>query len=286
MKKAVWVLLLLAYVAVVIPLSDHLRQRPVAVKLGYTPDADVMKIVAGDQRTAMAELAVLKVLFYYGTLVGKWQENVLIRPEYYNMFKTAETAVRLDPYNMDAYYFLQAAFTWEIGRAADVNRLLDHGMKYRDWDWQLPYYAGFNAAYFLQDYSKAATYMQKAAELSGNPLFTRLAARFFYEAGRSDLGIVFLDAMIKGTKNPQLKRVYEMRKEALLQAERLSTAVGTYQERFGRQPSRLADLVASGIIKEIPVDPYGGEFYLDEQGKVRTTSKFTLSEEGAAKKPE
>lgn len=284
MKRSVWVLLLIAYVLVVIPLSGHLQNRPVEVKLGYTVDADGLRIIAGDQRCALAELTVLKVLFYYGTLVGKWQGNVLIRPEYYNMFKTVETAIRLDPYNMDAYYFLQAAFTWEIGRAADVNRVLDYGMKYRTEDWQLPFYAGFNAAYFLHDYTKAAEYMQKAAELSGNPLFARLASRFFFEAGHSGLGIVFLDSMIQGTKDPQLKKVYEMRKEALLGVEKIHEAVKVFLARFGRMPAKIVDLVSSGVLDKIPADPYGGTFYLDEQGNARATSKFALSDKAASDK--
>ena len=55
MRKAFGILLLACYVAVVIPLAKHLDRRPVAVKLGYTPDARVLKLTGGEYRQALAE---------------------------------------------------------------------------------------------------------------------------------------------------------------------------------------------------------------------------------------
>ena len=274
MKKALFVMLLACYLAVVVPLADHLRNRPVAIKLGYTPSADVLKIVSADQRYAVAEGLLLKVLFYYGSLIDKWQNRVNIPPETHNMYKTVETAVQLDPYGVDGYYFAQGAFTWEVGHAADVNRMLEYGMKYRTWDWLLPFFVGFNSAYFLHDYPQAAQYMKKAAEISGNPLFTKLAARYFYESGRSELGILFLETMEKQAKDPLEKRMYEMRRQALLAVEKLNQGIEKFRSKYGRLPRDLSELVATGILERLPADPYGGTFYLDSQGKVRSTSKF------------
>lgn len=273
-RKLLWMALLGAYIVVTVTLTDHLRNRPAVVKLGYTPTAEVLKAVSVDQRYAVAEFTVLKVLFYFGSLVEQWKQDLLVPPEYYNMYKTLETAVKLDPYNMDAYYFAQAAFTWEIGRAKDVNVMLDYGMKYRTWDWYLPFFAGFNSAYFLKDYDKAGEYMRKAAEISGSPLFTNLAARYFYEAGRSEFGLVFLDDMIARAKDPKVRAVYQLRKEALLAVREMEAAVETFYARFQRSPRQLPELVTTGILPALPKDPYGGEFYLDLEGRVRSTSKF------------
>lgn len=276
MRKMFCLALLGAYFVVTVPLAEHLMNRPAVVKLGYTPAAEVLKIVSGDQRYALAEFTVLKVLFYFGSLVEQWKQDLLVPPEYYNMYKTLETAVKLDPYNMDAYYFAQAAFTWEIGRARDVNAMLDYGMKYRTWDWYLPFFAGFNSAYFLKDYEKAGEYMRKAAEISGSPLFTNLAARYFYEAGRSDFGLVFLDDMIARAEDPKVRAVYQLRKDSLLAVKKLEMAVEKFHARFQRSPRHLSELAAAGILAALPKDPYGGKFYLDPEGKVRSTSKFAL----------
>lgn len=269
------------YGVILFPFVSYLKDRPVAVKLGYLPEAEVIKMVAGDQRYLLAEYCVVKVLFYFGTIIDKQKNVITVKPEYFNMFKTLEAAVKLDPYNMDAYYFTQAAFTWEVGRAKDVNRLLAYGMKYRTWDWTLPFYAAFNSAYFLKDYADAARYMQRAADISGNPLLTNLAARYFYESGRNDLGILFLETMEKGAKDKKLKRVYSLRKQALAAAQSLSAAVNSFKAISGRAPVNLQEMISAGVIASIPDDPYGGKFYLDENGMVRSTSKFAFG--GASK---
>jgi tetratricopeptide (TPR) repeat protein len=273
-------LLIGAYALLAVPFSAYMAKRPVAVKLGAFPDARVIRLFAADQAPLIAEYAITRVLFYFGSLVDLDKRNVAVRPEYFTMFKTLETAVKLDPYNMDAYYFTQAAFTWELGRARDVNLMLAHGMKYRTWDYQLPFYAGFNAAYFLKDYKTAAAYFQKAAELSGQHLFATLSARYFYEAGETGLGIAFLDTMTRGATDPKIRKVYKLRRDALKAVQVLEEAVARFRLSNGRLPSTLGDLVAAGIIARVPADPYGGRFFLDTTGRVRSTSKFVLQESG------
>ena len=281
MKRLAFVLsALLLYFLTVTSLSSHLQERPVRVKLGYTPDAALLKAVSGDQRFLVAELEIVRVLFYFGTVLQQWQQKVSLAPEYRNMFETLQTALGLDPYNSDAYYFAQAAFTWEVGRIREVNNMLDYGMRYRTWDWSLPFYAGFNSAYFLQDYEQAARYMEKAAAISGNTMFTNLAARYFYEAGSSRLGVAFLDTMIKQARDPQVKRLYTMRKEALHAVLEIETAVEQYRDRFGRLPQSLQALLQEGFLKKFPPDPYGGRFYLDQTGRVRSTSAFSKPQLG------
>ena len=176
----------------------------------------------------------------------------------------------------DAYYFAQAALTWEVGEYRAANELLEYGMQYRTWDWYLPFFVGFNSAYFLKDYKSAGHYMQMAANLSGNPLFTTLAARYYYEAGQTDLGIIFLETMEKGAKDAKVRKLYATRREALIAAKELEAAVARYRERFGRLPPDLGELVAVGILLRIPADPYGGRFYLAANGVVRSTSKFAF----------
>lgn len=266
--------LLLAHFLLLFPLTGYLKQRPIAVKLGYIPHPQILKLGVADHGLAVAEAAVVKVLFYFGTLVEQFNRNVIIQPEYPNMFRTLEAAAYLDPYNMDGYYFAQAAFTWELGRINEVNALLERGLKYRRWDPWLPFYLGFNHAYFLKDYAKAAVYMQQAAERSGNPLFTKLAARYFYESQQTGLGLIFLDTMIAQAKDQAVKKTYQLRRDSLVAIAVIEKALSDYRLKFGRRPAELQELVGAGMLAELPVDPYGGTFYLDGQGRVRTTSKL------------
>jgi len=266
---------LVALYALLLPgFSDYLKTRPVEVKLGYLPHPQILKVASGEHRSTVSEITVLRVLFYFGTIIQKYQDNVIIRPEYLNMFKTLQGAIHLDPYNMDAYYFAQGSFTWDLGRIEEVNHLLKIGLENRTWDPWIPFYLGFNYAYFLKDYEQAAGYMQRAAELSGNPLFTTLASRYFYESEQTAFGLAFLESMVENAKNPAMKKHYEMRRDALHAVLVIEQALKRYIEQEGIGIDELQQLLDTGVLEALPIDPYGGTFYLDDHGRVRTTSKF------------
>ena len=272
-------LLLAAYALLIIPFAELQKNRPVVVKLGYLPHAQILKITSGEHRPTTAALMIMRVLFYYGTVIQKLQENVVVQPEFYNLFKTVQRVVDLDPYNMDAYYFAQAVFTWDLGRVEEVNFLLEKGMQSRPRDYTLPFYIGFNYAYFLKDYPKAAVFMQKAAELSGNPLYTQLTARFFYESEQSSLGLAFLESMIRSAKDKAVRKSYELRRDALLATTLLEKARDAYRAESGHAPTNPEELVNKGFLPAVPTDPYGGTFFFDDDGRVRTTSKLAVPQE-------
>ena len=268
--------LLFLYAAIIIPFTGYLKSRPISVKLGYLPDAEVLKAFVGDQRYLLAEMTIIKVLFYFGSVIENIQNKIETVPEYFTMFKTIETSIKMDPYNEDAYYFAQAVFVWEARRPADVNRLHLYGMKFRTEDPNLPFYIAFNAAYFLKDYATASHYMKKAAEMTGNSLYSNLTARYFYESGRTDIGIVFLDSMEKSSRDKNIKQLYRIRKEALQAVRKLENAVDRFKRDHRRMPVDLEELVSRGLISAIPDDPYGGRFYLSKNGMIRSTSKFAF----------
>lgn len=268
-----------AYLLLIIPFTTHLKNRPLQLKVGYVPEAKVLKFILADQRYAVADWVVLKVLFYFGSLIEKAHGENLVasKPDYPGMFRILQTGLRLEPYNADAYYFAQAAFTWEVGRYAEVNNMLDYGIKYRTWDAQLPFFAGFNAAYFMKDYKQAAAYMKKAAEIAKVQQFATLAARYFYEAGETEFGILFIDMMKNSARDANEKKLYEFRRKALLAVKSIENATKAYKQRSGKSPATIEELAAGGYLTSIPQDPYGGKFYLDQAGKVRSTSKLSFA---------
>lgn len=267
-----------------VPFAGYMNHRPVAIKLGYMPEARILKLTAGDFKQLLAHHAVVRVLFYFGSLLESSERNVPIKPDFFRMFTTLQQAIRLDPYNMDAYYFTQAAFTWELRKIKEVNDMLDYGMKYRTWDADLPFYAAFNCAYFQKDYAKASGYMKLAAERSNYPLFTNLAARYFYEAGQTATGLAFLEQMEKNALDPKIKKIYRIRREALQETQRVEQALRDYRVQHGRLPSSIEQLKDGGYLDKLPVDPYGGRFYLAPDGSVRSTSKFAFARSSSSQK--
>lgn len=278
MKKLVPIAaLLVLYLLLIIPFTSYMRDKPFAEKLGFIPRPEVLKIIAADQKIVVADSLVMKVLFYFGSLVEKSSTKIDIPPDYFGIYKTIETTVKLDPYNMDAYYFSQAVLVWDVQRYREVNKLLEYGMKYRDWDFMLPFFAGFNYAYFLKDYQRSAYFYKRAGDLSGEPLYANLAGRYMYEARQTDLAIAYLTTMEKSAKNQTIKRTFRTRIKALKEVKRVEQALTRYRAEMAGGEVKVEDLVRRGFLQPPPVDPYGGQFYLTPDGRVRSTSNFYTS---------
>lgn len=265
---------LLFYMALIFPLADYMGKKPFAEKLGYLPQPEVLKLAAADQKQSLAVSLMLKVLIYFGTLVEKSQQKIELPPDYLGIYKHIEATVKLDPYNIDAYYFAQAILVWDVKRITLANSLLEHGIKYRTWDWYLPFFAGFNHAYFLKDYGKAAEYYRRAGDLSGQELHISLAGRYMQEAGRTDLAIAYLTAMEKGATNEAVKKTFRRRLQAFKEVRLIERARDRYRAECGALSASVEELLERGYLSRMPVDPYGGKFFWDEEGRVMSTSKF------------
>lgn len=268
---------LVSYALLIGPFTSYMCEKPVKEKLGYVPSVKVMKSLSVDQKELAGASLVFKVLMYYGNLMGQPQGSLLSDPgDLQGMSRLLHGAVQLDPYNMDAYYFAQGILTWDAHQYQVANNLLDYGMKYRDWDWFLPFFAGFNSAYFLKDYPKAAHYYNLAGDLSGESLYKSLASRYMQESGQTDLAIAYLGGMVKTAKNDAVKRSYQIRLQAFQEVRRIESAANRFRAEKGTRPASVEQLVRAGYLKSVPVDPYGGSFYLEPDGKVATTSKFAF----------
>jgi tetratricopeptide (TPR) repeat protein len=269
-------LLLAAYLVVVFALADHMKSKPFLEKLGYIPSVSTMKVLAADQKQFVGSSLMLKVLMYYGGLVDKGKGSLDIPADYPAMSRTIDAALKLDPFNMDGYYFAQATLTWDVGRADIVNGFLEYGMKYRTWDWTLPFYAGFNYAYFLKDYEKAAQHYRTAAAISGNDMFMNLAGRYMQRSGKTEMAIAYLGMMAKSVRQDSLKKSLETRRSAFLEVLKIEKARDAYLQQKGRLPGSVEDLLRAGLLRAIPRDPYGGTFFLQQDGSVSSTSGFSF----------
>lgn len=269
---------LIAYGVILGPFTAYMKQKPIEEKLGYLPSTNVLRYVCADHKELVGALLVMKVIMYFGGISEKQQANVIVQPpEYARMSGILHGAVKLDPYNMDAYYFAQSFVTWEVKQYKIANDLLDYGMRYRTWDWMLPFFAGFNSSYFMKDYSAAAKYYQRAGELSGSDLSKLLAGRYMQESGQTELAISYLSVMEKGEKNQAVKKSYQTRLVAFMEVRRIEIARDRYNESIGKLPTRIEQLLHKGFLSPPPIDPYGGQFYLEPNGKVATTSKFSFA---------
>jgi tetratricopeptide (TPR) repeat protein len=279
LRPSIILLILLTVYGVIIgPFTAYMKQKPVEEKLGYVPSVNLLRYLSADHKEFVAASLVMKATIYFGGIVEKQQAKVIVAaPDYQGMSRLLHGAVQLDPYNIDAYYFAQSFLTWDAKQYKLANALLDYGMKYRTWDWYLPFFAGFNSAYFLKDYAAAAGYYKRAGELSGADLSKLLAGRYLQESGQTELAITYLSAMEKGERNQAVKKNYQTRLAAFKEVRRIEVARDRYIEAKGKLPMSVEQLIQTGFLAPPPVDPYGGQFYLDPAGKIATTSKFAYA---------
>ena len=112
---AAFVLGLLVYGIVLGPFTSYMGKKPIEEKLGYLPSINVLRYVCADHKELVAASLVMKVIMYFGGIAEKQQAKVFVQPpDFVRMSGILHGAVKLDPYNMDAYYFAQSFLTWEV----------------------------------------------------------------------------------------------------------------------------------------------------------------------------
>lgn len=247
--------------------------RPYLVKLGYLPGGVLTKTLLGEFRWCVGQFYTFKAVTYYGEILLHKKAGGKVEVEFSNLYKTLEAAARLNPYHEDIYYLAQAIFPWDAGVVQYANQILQYMGKYRYWDYKILFYLGFNYGYFLNMPDRAAVYFEKAAEKSGMPLYANLSAMLYTEAGKIELAIIMLENLKEKTTNLDIRKMYDERIAFLKGILYLERGVAEYRKRYSRLPKSLNELLVEGFITQLPEDPYGGEFFLDEHGRVRSTSR-------------
>jgi tetratricopeptide (TPR) repeat protein len=255
---------------------DRMRQvQAPTPQLMLLPSREMTRVASFGNELLIAQLIFYNSMFFVGSL-----EKPPTLPTLHKLYHALDTCAYLDPYNIDTYYFAQGMFSWDLSLIGLLNNLLERGMEHRTWDWQLPFFYGFNQFYFMKNYKEGAIYLKKAYELNPkNTFLPTLIARLYYQADQTKIAVAFLEEMIRSTTSDNLRKFMLLRLKALQSVSLLESAIGTYEARYKTRPQSLEALKDKGILKAIPPDPYGGKFYLDKRGKVRTTSKFAFVKE-------
>ncbi|KAF0221883.1 MAG: hypothetical protein FD174_214 [Geobacteraceae bacterium] len=275
------VILLLAliplYFSTLSTLSLMNKRLPKGDEVNVVLPSPILKITSLDFDGLSSDILYLKTLVFYGsTFVGKdanKQQRKLKESEFNWIYDMLKASTDLDPYFLDPYLFANGILTWEANKIRETNKLLEKGNHYRDWDYWLPFFLGFNHFYFLGDNEKGAEYLMEASKKPGaSPLYGHLAARLAYKSNKVENAIIFLENMLEKTDDKTMRKDYETRLKALKAILFLEKGVAAYKEKTGRNPSSLAKLQELGLVEWLPVDPYGGEFYIDKDGSIKTTS--------------
>ena len=246
-------------------------------KAGYVLPSKFSRILALGNKGLLSDFQFLELTTFWG---GRILHGGNIKEEDWRYFiSSVESITDLDPYFLDPYLLAEGFLTWEARQYEEANRLLEKGVENRTWDWNLPYFVGFNYFYFLHDYKNGANYVMKASKIHGAPGFLpTLASRLAYYGGKTKTAVLFLKGLLFDTKDPYLRKSLQLRLLALERAELIEEAVQKFKEDHGRLP-KTKELVNDGYLDEMPIDPYGGEWGILKNGRVFSTSKFVEEKE-------
>ncbi len=201
--------------------------------------------------------------------------------EYRDIYDYAILVAGLDPHFRPIYVFAGAALPLEFPRGVYANtqestELLQLGrLRFPDYAYVSILYA-YNLAEFHREYVKAAEVLSSTAEMPGTPRYlSALATRLYAQAGAFDTGLMLAQSLAEGATDPNTKETFE-RRVAELQLERelkrVDMAAQTFKDREGRWPASIVELIRVGLLDRPPEDPFGGNIYLDEDGRARSSA--------------
>lgn len=121
----------------------------------------------------------------------------------------------------------------------------------------------------MHDPARAGRTLREAAKLPDAPPFLlKLAARLLTEGGQYEDAREFARAMTE-SDDPELKEDFEHRLK-MIDLEEVLVKVDDAQKRFteaqGHPAARPEELVMSGFLSQLPVDPFGGTIELTPEG--------------------
>ena len=152
---------------------------------------------------------------------------------------------------------------------------------------QLYFDLGFLYFVDMKHEKAAARYFEMASRFPDAPAVAKRFSAFAHkQAGNYALSRKLWEEICESTTNEAMKenalyalKTLEMEECVFL----LNKAVDEYEERRGMRPAGLDDLVAAGLIRTLPGDPFGGRYFLFHgTGRVLSTTRVKTLAGGIA----
>lgn len=270
MKSLVLLTFLLAGYGALFPVIDGYSKGRLGEKdVRYIPQKELIELSMLEFKNLAADMLFFEALTYAGG-----RKSGKDNPETWQwVYKTLDASAHLNPYNVDPYFMAQGFLTWKGRMFEETNALLNRGITFRKNDWRIPFFIGFNYYYFLDQPEMGAKYLELAAQMPDSPKLTliMLVSRLYSQAARTELAITIVRDDYEKATDEGLRRAYKVRLESLHARLKIEHAVQAYENIYKHKPKSLDVLVAKNLLKEIPADPEGGNFFLDARGRVKNT---------------
>ena len=232
----------------------------------------------------LADVYWTRAVQYFGT------KHVQGSRHYELLGPLLEITTALDPHLTVAYEFganfLAPQPPLGAGMPDRAIRLADYGIRNNPSDWKLYYNLGFIYYMELADYSKAADAFRRGSEVPGaHPFLKTMAAQMAEHAGELGMARMLWVTTYQSTPDPLIRANAVSHLRALQVDEdvtNLEKLISTYRETSGHWPSSFAELKSAGMLRALPIDPFGEPYKLAPDGRVevREPDKFPFIQKG------
>jgi tetratricopeptide (TPR) repeat protein len=241
-------------------------------KLNYLPSGFFLKGMALGYDEALADFLWVRTVGYFGAHVKTDQD-------YTWLIHMLKLTTELDPRYESPYEFAGIILPSELNKVDEGITFLEKGIqnipRHNPRYWLQHFYLGFCYMIYKHNPEKAAQHFKVAATFPRSPdWLPLLIARLYASGQKHDSGIAFIQKLLgdpdnqielnEHMRNSLLKRLKE-----LVAAEHIAVmgnAVSEYTGTYGQHPSDLDDLVDGLILPFIPIEPFGGVYYLSLTG--------------------
>ena len=258
--------------ALQIPLTHWSNSKPKLQKLTYLPSGDYLRMASLGYRELAADLLWLQAIQVMG-------ERKLSEEAGHWLYQAVDRITTLDPKFVRAYEAGSHALCILVLLPEESNRLLEKGMQHNPQEWKLPFLLGINYYFELADDEKAAEVMALASRLPGAPeSLVRLAAKLFVSAKSPQQAVELLAKVYEETSDENVRKMLEIRlKESIVERDLqiLEQAISRFQASQSRRPDRLENLVGPGLLRELPMEPFGGRYLYEPATGIVRSSEVT-----------
>lgn len=239
----------------------------------YLPNEKLLNHFTGGMASIISDLLWIRCVQYTADeLKGEhsftWLNHML------------NTCVRLDPYFVDVYRY-GGIFLASLRADDDAGLdLLARGVIENPGAYELPYEMGMIYLLNRKDEpgsrEKARHYFGMSARTGAAPAFV---AELVTRLGQDSAGDLAIEremwTKLSESGDTLLRDMARGKLEELALREyctALTKEAAALARRTGQVPGAMEDLLRAGIITALPQDPFGGSFFIDRDGVVRSTT--------------
>jgi len=253
--------------------SAYRMNTNVFTQMLYLPSGKYLKPASFGYYALLSDFVYLWSIQYYG--------DPQFSPKMEYLKHTYDIITELDPYFAEAYQ-TGALFMFYEGRNPSAGMaLLDKGIEKNPNEWIIAADAGFYCMMNLKDKRRAAEYFEKVVKIPTAPAQAkRVLAGMHFQIGDKIHAYQLWKEVYESSKRPHIKQIaYQHMHDlkVMVDLEALKKAIQQFQERTGKFPFSLQQLLVSQFISEIPIDPDGNSYLYDPRtGEVKYAKELNI----------